>query len=89
MILKLKLFSNRYPGHFCRRYLLLPILSALLLAGCDNSTKQEVAAPAAKVTVVKTEAKDTPIVVEFVGKTASSRRVEIRSRVEGFLEKRL
>jgi membrane fusion protein (multidrug efflux system) len=89
VILQLKLFSNRYPGHFCRRYLLIPILSALLLAGCDNSSKQEAAAPAAKVTVIKAEAQDTPIVVEFVGKTASSRRVEIRSRVEGFLEKRL
>ena len=89
MILQLKLFSNRNKGCFHHRFLVIPVLSALLLAGCDNSTKQEVAPPAAKVTVVKTEAKDTPIVVEFVGKTASSRRVEIRSRVEGFLEKRL
>ena len=84
-----KLFSNRYPGHFCRRYFLIPVLTALLLAGCDNNAKQEASAPAAKVTVIKAEAQDTPIVVEFVGKTASSRRVEIRSRVEGFLEKRL
>lgn len=40
------------------------------------------------MTVVEIEPKDTPIVTEFVGKTASSRRVEIRSRVEGFLDKR-
>jgi membrane fusion protein (multidrug efflux system) len=42
-----------------------------------------------EVTVIKTVPKDTPVTVEFVGKTVSSRRVEIRSRVEGFLEKRL
>lgn len=47
------------------------------------------APPAPEVTVVKTVPRDTPIYIEFVGKTVSSRRVEIRSRVEGFLEKRL
>lgn len=38
---------------------------------------------------MKTVPRDTPVTIEFVGKTVSSRRVEIRSRVEGFLEKRL
>ena len=89
VILQGKLFSNRNPGRFCHRYFLLPLFSALLLAGCDNSSKQEVAPPVPKVTVVKVEAKDAPIIIEFVGKTASSLRVEIRSRIEGFLEKRL
>jgi len=84
-----KLFSNRNPAHFSYRCVMLPILAALLLSACDRGEKQVVAPPAAKVTVVKTVAKDTPIIIEFVGKTASSRRVEIRSRVEGFLEKRL
>jgi len=54
--------------------------------------KQEAAGqapPAPEVTVIKTVPEDTPITIEFVGKTVSSRRVEIRSRVEGFLEKRL
>ncbi len=45
--------------------------------------------PAPEVTIIKTVPRDTPVTVEFVGKTVSSRRVEIRSRVEGFLEKRL
>ena len=36
-----------------------------------------------------TKPRDVPIFSEFVGKTVSSRRIEIRSRVEGFLEKRL
>jgi membrane fusion protein (multidrug efflux system) len=47
------------------------------------------APPAPEVTVIKTVPRDTPVLIEFVGKTVSSRRVEIRSRVEGFLEKRL
>lgn len=54
--------------------------------------KQEAAsqAPSApEVTVIKTVPADTPVTIEFVGKTVSSRRVEIRSRIEGFLEKRL
>jgi len=89
VILQDKLFSNRNPAHFSYRCVMLPILAALLLSACDRGEKQVVAPTAAKVTVVKTEAKDTPIFIEFVGKTASSRRVEIRSRVEGFLDKRL
>lgn len=58
-----------------------------LLAGCEETTTTT-QAPPVPVTVVKVEAKDTPIVIEFVGKTASSRRVEIRARLEGFLDKR-
>lgn len=45
--------------------------------------------PAPEVTVIMIVPRDTPVAIEFVGKTVSSRRVEIRSRVEGFLEKRL
>ena len=34
-------------------------------------------------------ARDTPVVFDFVGQTQSSREVEIRARVDGFLEKRV
>jgi membrane fusion protein (multidrug efflux system) len=47
------------------------------------------APPPPEVTVIEIVPKDTPITLEFVGKTVSSRKVEIRSRVAGFLEKRL
>ncbi|KPJ99070.1 MAG: hemolysin D [Desulfobacterales bacterium SG8_35] len=47
------------------------------------------APPVPEVTVITAVPRDTPVTIEFVGKTVSSRRVEIRSRVEGFLEKRL
>lgn len=89
MILHGKLFSSRNPGQYWQCFRLFPVLMGLLLllSGCSGD-QQEAAPSAVKVTVVNVEPKDTPIVIEFVGKTASSRRVEIRSRVEGFLEKR-
>jgi len=71
------------------RYILSVFLfvSFLLLASCGE--KAEVAQPSLpEVTVIKISLKDTAVDAEFVAKTASSRRVEIRSRVVGFLDKR-
>ena len=65
--------------------LAIPLIA--LLAGCAE-TPPPPAPPAPEVTVVEVEPRDAPVVVEFVGKTQSSRRVEIRARVEGFLERR-
>jgi membrane fusion protein (multidrug efflux system) len=67
--------------------LLTSILCAL--PGCSTEPEQAPAPQPMEVTAVTIEAKDTPVTPEFVGKTQSSRRVEIRSRVEGFLDKRL
>jgi multidrug efflux pump subunit AcrA (membrane-fusion protein) len=68
--------------------LLALILLSFTLGGCgEQAGDMQAAAPA--VTVIKIEPGDTPVAIEFVGKTASSRRVEIRSRVEGFLDKRV
>ena len=33
--------------------------------------------------------RDAPVIYEFVGQTQSSREVEIRARVDGFLERRV
>lgn len=60
----------------------------LVLAGCEQPKPAPVRAPL-EVSVFTAEAADVPVAFEFVGKTSSSRRVEIRSRVEGFLEQRL
>ena len=63
--------------------------SALLatLLGCSGEKSgapaQPQAVPAGVVTVAAT---DVPYVAEFVGETESSQEVEIRARVEGFLE---
>jgi membrane fusion protein (multidrug efflux system) len=89
--------KNQYsilPGRSAGRSgtTVLPVISllllALLLAGCGD--QPEVAGDVMpEVTVVRIEPQDTPVAVEFVGKTASSRRVEIRSRVEGFLDEQI
>jgi membrane fusion protein (multidrug efflux system) len=59
-------------------------------AGCG---KEEAKAPPQRppvdVTVVALTARDTPVTFAFVGQTQSSREVEIRARIDGFLEKRL
>ena len=66
----------------------LPVgLCLLAIAGCgrDETTApaQPQAVPAGVITVLAT---DVPYVGEFVGETESSQEVEIRARVEGFLE---
>jgi len=67
--------------------LLAAVLASLILAGCKEAS---VPPPAeTEVSVILVELQDVPVSTEFVGKTVSSRRIEIRSRVEGFLEQRL
>ena len=62
-------------------------LTSLVLISCSDP--EPVTQPIPEVSVIVAEPRDTPVSYEFVGKTMSSRRIEIRSRVEGFLEKRL
>lgn len=58
-----------------------------LLAACNKPAAPELARPV-DVTVTTVEQRDTPVEFEFVAQTQSSRAVEIRSRVDGFLDKR-
>jgi membrane fusion protein (multidrug efflux system) len=60
---------------------------AALLGGCE---KPEVPhPPMPEVTVLTVEPRDTPVTFDFVGSTASSQQVEVRARVNGFLDHRL
>jgi membrane fusion protein (multidrug efflux system) len=60
---------------------------ALALAGCDRDKSAGPAQPqAVPAAVITLQATDVPHVGEFVGETESSQEVEIRARVEGFLE---
>src|SRR5262245_55227315 len=61
---------------------------ALLFAGCGDKGAPQ-GRPPVDVTVLAVQPQDSPIVYEFVGQTQSSREVEIRARVDGFLEKRV
>lgn len=67
-----------------------PMAAVVALAGCG---RQEAAGPAAppvtEVGVVTVSVRDVPLTYEFVGETQSSQQVEIRARVNGFLEQRL
>ena len=76
----------RNPG--ITSYAAAALLSAiLLLAGCGKPEAPPHAQP--EVTVMKMEAKDSPVTFEFIGITASSQQVEVRARVDGFLDDRL
>ncbi|KLU36284.1 hemolysin D [Massilia sp. WF1] len=58
------------------------------LAGCSREVQAPPAQPL-QVTAVSMTPHDTPVSFEFVAQTQSSREVEIRARVDGFLDKRL
>ena len=71
---------------------LSPILIACFLlatgVGCGKEEAKPQAAPA-EVVVVKIEPRDTPVTFEYVAQTQSSQQVEIRARVNGYLDKRV
>ena len=62
-------------------------LCLVLFSGCGGDKPAASAQPqAVPVAVITVKAADVPYVGEFVGETESSQEVEIRARVEGFLE---
>ncbi|RAR51852.1 membrane fusion protein (multidrug efflux system) [Paraburkholderia unamae] len=60
-----------------------------VVVGCNENKPEAAARPAANVDVIKVALRDVPVVFEYVGQTQSSQQVEVRSRVNGFLEKRV
>jgi len=70
-----------------RNCILLLTGLAALLGGCDKH--QATPPPQPEVTILSVAPKDTPVTFEFVGSTASSQQVEVRARVNGFLDERL
>ncbi len=61
----------------------------LTLASCGKGPQETAALAPPEVTVQPVLVQDVPVIYEFVGQTESSRQVEIRARVSGFLEQRL
>ncbi|SEA00575.1 efflux RND transporter periplasmic adaptor subunit [Variovorax sp. YR216] len=69
---------------------LLPLLcAAVLLSACSKSEPEKAAPPPAEVSALTVKAQTVPVTYEFVGQTESSQQVEIRARVNGFLERRV
>jgi membrane fusion protein (multidrug efflux system) len=63
-------------------------LTALAVAGCGKQEAKGPAAPPVTEVGVVASPRDVPLTFEFVGETQSSQQVEIRARVNGFLEQR-
>lgn len=59
---------------------------ALLLTSCDSQESLNTGPAAVDVEILTVVPQDTPVVFQFVGQSQSSRQVEIRARVDGFLE---
>lgn len=62
------------------------LLAALCVAAAGCKKKEAMVLPAPEVFVTRAVAKDVPVTMEQIGQTAGSKDVEIRARVEGYLE---
>ena len=67
--------------------LIAALMAATIAGGCKKETKSQARPPAA-VSVMTSSPRETRLTLEFVGQTQSSHQVEIRARVNGFLDKR-
>jgi membrane fusion protein, multidrug efflux system len=74
--------AARAPGRLC-------IALVLLLAACDGDKKAAKEPPAPAVTVITVAEDEIRPSVSFTGRVQAQDKVELRARVEGFLEKRL
>jgi RND family efflux transporter MFP subunit len=59
------------------------------VVGCHENKPAASAPPTANVDAITVALRDVPVVFDYVGQTESSQQVEIRSRVNGFLERRV
>ena len=75
-----------FPKGACSIALAIALLG--LFEGCSKKESLP-AAPPIEVTVTTVTPRDTPVDFEFTAQTESSREVEIRARVDGFLDRRM
>ena len=85
---RIKSDDNRYAcaGIWLSRLCAGAVLVAL--AACHKPAA-ELPKQTTEVTVMTVEPRDTPVDFEFTAQTESSREVQIRARVDGFLDKRV
>ena len=60
----------------------------IFLTACDDSKPTAAKAPTPKVEVAEAVAAKVPLMREFVGTTAAIKRIEVRARVQGYLQER-
>jgi membrane fusion protein, multidrug efflux system len=83
-----------------RRFELLPnvlprslfglLLLTTLVAGCtESASSADIRPPAPQVSIVTAGAQDTPIFKEYAAQTFARDMVEVRGRVDGYIEQRL
>ena len=87
-MIHLNSFVSRLSSPGCWKSLLLVAIGVGPLLFACSKEEAKPARPPAQVSAIKVEARDIPISVEFVGQTQSSHQVEIRARVNGFLDQR-
>jgi membrane fusion protein (multidrug efflux system) len=63
----------------------LPLIP--LFYSCHGENKESSRAPAVEVNTIKVVPKNVPVSFDYVGQTQSSHIVEIRARVEGYIDK--
>lgn len=63
------------------------IASGMLMAGCHGGKTSPADSSAVKVTAIVVKRQDTPVTFEYVAQTESSHLVQIRARIDGFLDK--
>ena len=71
------------------RWFLIVLGIAASLAGCERQQAKPQAHAPVEVTVERIVPRDVPVTFEYVGQTESTRQVQIRARVNGFLEERV
>jgi membrane fusion protein (multidrug efflux system) len=78
------------PASFSRRAAIVSGL-AFALGGCGDGKQADpaAAAPPPAVTVVKVVAEDVRPTTTFTGRVEAKEKVDLRARIDGFLEKRL
>jgi membrane fusion protein, multidrug efflux system len=90
LMIRSKSFESRLLSPVLRAVFMLCIALIILPfpGGCGKKDAKSKGRPPAEVTVMKIVPADMPVTFEFVAQTQSSHQVEIRARVNGFLDKR-
>ena len=77
-------FSSAVDGAFPGWIAVAAVIVAGLTSGCEKPAPA--AAPTPEVLVAAVEQRDVPVTIELVGQSKGAQDVEIRARVEGYLE---